>query len=177
MGFIVVESSFSALNPKVWFDDGKLCARTNLFLQVLSLGSWKKLVEVDPQARRVTIHRRFLWILERTVEISFDEISHIAYRHGSIATSWDILGNVHDSLEAFSVDLVLHDKSEARLFSFRGEGAHSTGVTGMLLGDSLIDHQGDQGARSLAYVDAIQELTGKGLSPAPRRYEVPLARR
>ncbi|MFO0553392.1 MAG: hypothetical protein U0271_33720 [Polyangiaceae bacterium] len=178
MGYLVVESGFSALNPKVWFDEGKMLARTNLLFQVLSLASWCKHVEVDPKARVVTVRRRFLWLLERTTEVPFAEISHIAYRYGSLATSWDILGRVHDSLESYSIALVLTDGSEVSLFSFRGEGSASTGLSGMLLGDSLIDYQGNQGARSLAYIDALQELTERGLSPhaKPRKYVPPLAR-
>lgn len=179
MGFLEVTSPFSAVNPKVSFEDGVLRARTNLFLQVLSLFSWNKRVVVDAEARTITVKRRYLWILQSETEIGFDDISHIEYRYGSLTTSFDWLGNAQDVLESFSVDLALHDGSEHRLFSFRGDGARSTGAVGVLLGDSLVDYQGDQAKRSLSYVDALQELTGKGLSKNARgRYGPgPLGRR
>jgi hypothetical protein len=164
MSFVTVTSRFSAVNPKVWIDGDALHARTNLFLQLLCLFFWCKTVVVDRRARVMTIHWRYFWFLRRTGDIAFDDITHFEYRYGSIATAWSWFGHVHDSLEQFSIDAALTDRTEMRLFSFRGQGAHQTGAVGVLLGDSAIDFQGDQGARSLAYIDLLQEFTGKGLS-------------
>lgn len=174
MSLGVLTSPLSAINPKIWFADGVLHARTNLLLQILCLFFWKKRVEVDPATSTIRIYKRYLWILESTTEISFSEISHLEYRYGSLTTSWDLFGNSLDRVEAFTVDLALHDQSEVRLLSFRGDGAVRTGMIGVALGDSVIDAQGDQEQRSLAYIDFLQELTGKGLSKfsKPNRYRV-----
>ncbi len=169
MSLVQVTSRLSAVNPKVAFDDGVLTARTNLFLQVLSLFLWKKTVVVDAAASTVIIKRRYLWLIERVTEVPFSDISHIEYRYASLTTSWDMLGNAHDALERFTVDLALHDGEEERLFSFRGEGAKSTGPVGVFLDDSVVDVRGDQAERSLSYVDLLMELTGKGLSKTARQ--------
>jgi hypothetical protein len=169
MSFVTVTSRFSAVNPKVWIDEGVLHARTNLFLQLLCLFLWRKTVVVDPRARLLTVSWRYLWFFQRTGEIAFDDITHFEYRYASVATSWSWFGQVHDSLEQFTIDAALNDNTEMRLFSFRGEGAHNTGALGVLMGDSVFDVQGDQEKRSLAYIDLLQEFTGKGLTRGARR--------
>jgi hypothetical protein len=54
------------------------------------------------------------------------------------------------------------------LISFRGAGSAHTGALGVLMGDSVVDFQGDQGSRSLGFIDALQAFTGIGLSKRSR---------
>jgi hypothetical protein len=168
MSLVTVTSSASSLSPKVWVEDDRLIAETSTLSQVLLLGASKRRVEVDPYRNTLTLQTRSFWLLRRSVTLSLHDISHFEYRYGSMATSWDFLGNVHDSLESYSVSASLHRGEELYLISFRGAGSAQTGVLGVLMGDSAVDFQGDQGSRSLGFIDALQAFTGIGLSKRAR---------
>jgi hypothetical protein len=168
VSLVTVTSSASSLSPRVWVEDERLVAETSTLSQVLLLGSSKRRVVVDPRADTLTLYTRGFWLFRRTVTLRFSDISHFEYRFGSVATGWDVLGNVHDSLESYSVSAALYHGEEVYLISFRGAGAAQTGVLGVLMGDSLVDFQGDQGSRSLGFIDALQAFTGIGLSKRSR---------
>lgn len=164
MSLISISSPFSSLAPKVWVEDECLIARTSLVSQIFMLGSAARRVTVDPRDDTITIESRALWLWHREETLHFADISHFEYRYGSLSTSWDLLGNVHDSLESYSVTATLHDRSEVFLIAFRGAGSVTTGVTGVLMGDSIVDYEGDQASSSLSYIDSLQAFTGIGLS-------------
>jgi hypothetical protein len=170
---VVWTSPLSAVNPRVWQDKEVLCARTSLLLQVLCLFFWCKTVRVNPRSRTVSVQWRYLWFLRHQRAIHFKHISHLDYRYSSLATEINWLGDTTDAVESYAVALVLEDRSEVTLMKFRGEGARTTGLAGVLLGDSLIDVQGDQGDKSLRYIDALQEITGKGLSKPLNYFKKP----
>jgi hypothetical protein len=67
-----------------------------------------------------------------------------------------------DAIDIFTVQLVLRDSGvHVDLFSFVGEGAAMTGVSGVLLGtDTLVDLQGDQEDASRNYVELLSRLIG-----------------
>jgi hypothetical protein len=164
MSLITVTSPLSAINPKVWWEGPALCARTAMLLQILSLFSWCKTVSVNPRAKTVSIQWRYLWLLRHRRAIHFNDISHLDYQYSSLMTGWNWMGQETDAVESYTVALVLESREEVTLMRFRGEGARHTGWGGVLLGDSIIDVEGDQQARSLNFIDSLQELTGKGLS-------------
>ncbi|MFO0615473.1 MAG: hypothetical protein U0414_22965 [Polyangiaceae bacterium] len=168
MSLITVTSPLSALNPKVWVEEGRLHARTNLFLMILCLFFWQRTVIVDRRERTVLVRSRFLWLLENTRVIPFSEIDHLYYRYNRVSTGWDMMGRDTDSLESFSVGLSLEDGSEVNLLAFRGDGTGMTGVSGVLMGDSLVDTEGDQEGASLGFVDQLQRFTGKSLGKRRR---------
>lgn len=171
MSLVTVKTSAAAATPRVWMEGPVLCARTALLWQFVSLGSYCKHVEVSPIERTISIRTRLLWVLQTERELSFDDVSHIEYRFSSMVTSWSVWRGARDTVEQFSIALALHDRSEVALFDFDGDGARNTGWLGVLAGDSIVDLQGDQKERSLSYLDALMELTGKGLSrfSKPRR--------
>lgn len=175
MSLITVTSPVHAFAPKVWWEEDRLHARTSAVVQALALGTVRKEVVVDPKAREVVVRTRYAWFFPRETVIPFDAISHISYGHAGITTSWNQWGQAHDGVESFSIALVLHDRDEVHLFSFAGEGAKATGALGVMLGDDIVDIRGDQEEKSLSYVDALMELTGKGLSKfsKPRKYRRP----
>ena len=164
VSLISISSPLHTLAPKVWVEDGCLVARTSIASQIFLLGSSSRRVTVDPRADTITVEARNLWALRSEQTIHIRDISHFEYRYGSLATSWDIVGNIHDSLESYSVSASLYDRSEVFLIAFRGAGSANTGVLGVMMGDSLVDYEGDQGATSLSYIDSLQSFTGKGLS-------------
>lgn len=165
MSLFEITSPLHAINPKVWNEGRSLHAKTARTIQLLLLGFWCKTVVVDPVQERILITKRYLWFLKSESAYRFSEVSHFDYGFSSLATSWSIFGEATDQVESYSVALVLHNRKEVPLLAFRGEGSIRTGMSGVLLhGDSFIDLQGDQGQKSLRYIDLIQDLTGKGLS-------------
>jgi hypothetical protein len=171
MSLVTITSPTHAFAPKVWWEGDCLHARTSLAVQTIALGTVRKEVIVDPHAREVVVRTRTAWFFPSERVVPFDAISHVAYGYGSLVTSFNIFGHAHDSLESFSVGLALHDRDEIHLFSFSGGGAKATGAMGVMLGDDLVDVQGDQQGKSLSYVDALMELTGKGLSKHSKPYK------
>jgi hypothetical protein len=174
MSLFYRRSSFLSLSPEVRVDElDRLVARSALLVQLLTLFSFARTVTVDRKRRVVELETRFLWLARTRRAIRFDEISHLSYGYGSLATSFGFLG-VHDRMERFSVGLVLHDDTTVHVFDFSGEGhGDPTGVLGVLLdGDSLLDFAGTQEAQSLSFVELLMKVTGKGLSkdrPAAHR--------
>lgn len=160
MSILAITSPLAALNPKVWTEDGQLRARTNLLLQILCLFFWERTVIVDRRERTILLRNRFLWLLERTHVFAFGDLSHIDYRFASMSTGWDMFGRDTDSLEKFTVSVTKHDGETIELFAFRGDGTGMTGVTGVMLGDSALDYEGDQADKSLGYVEQLQRFTG-----------------
>ena len=164
--------SFLSLGPRVETQGRKLHARTHLLWQVLTLGAYGRTVIVCPRRRTIRIHTRLFW-LPRERTIRFDEVERLDYRFGSMGTSWGWTSDgygAHDSMETFSVSLVLYRGNErVPLFSWIGEGARTTGWTGVLTGDSLIDFEGDQEASSKGFVARLQEVSGIPLRRDPSR--------
>jgi len=158
--------AFLAIKPKVWVDGARLMARSSKLVQALSLLSYCKEVQVNQARKQVVITVRRLWVLVKTREIAFDEIDGITYKFGSLATSWSMWMGRTDQVESFAVCLKLRpSRREVKLFSFMGEGAVATGMTGVFLGeDSLVDYSGDQEDASKNFVELLQRFTGKSLT-------------
>jgi len=71
-----------------------------------------------------------------------------------------------DSVESYTVGLKMKDTEELPLFSFRGEGANMTGIGGVLMGDDLVDFEGDQEDTSRAFLDLMKQTLSLGLGAA-----------
>lgn len=170
MGYFVYESSWLSVEPRVWEEGDALYGRASLLLRVLSLFSYDRRLTVDRRARTVTLESRWLWFFQETRTIGFEQIEQIEYKFASVPTSWSFGVGRTDQLESFSVNLVLEGEPKAlRLFSFRGEGAVSTGLAGVLLGDSVFDGQGTQESSSRRFVDRLSAFTGASLGRPVRR--------
>jgi hypothetical protein len=158
-------SSWFSLGPKVWMSGGRLFARASLALRALSFFSHDRKVVVDPAASVVRIFTRYAWIVFRGRRIPFSKIECVDYRYGGVGRSWGLTpGGLRgtDAIDIFTVQLVLRDSGvHVDLFSFVGEGAAMTGVSGVLLGtDTLVDLQGDQEDASRNYVELLSRLIG-----------------
>jgi hypothetical protein len=169
---IVYKSSWLSVGPHIWVDGDHLFGRTSLLLRCLSLFSYDVKLHVDRTAQYVYLDRRSFWFFARHRVIPFRHVERIAYGFDSVGTDWAGAGRFWqrtDQLETFSVDLVLKGGETVPLFRFRGEGAVSTGFTGALLGDSLIDVEGTQADASRAFVDLLAKYLGVGLGkPMPQ---------
>jgi len=162
-------SGLLAIKPRVWIKDAVLHARTNLFIQFLSFGSFCKRVEADPDQHVVRIDTRYLWLFHSRRDVAFDDISHIAYEFSAIGTEWGGMLTQfqrQDQVERYKVSLILNDGRDTPvyLFSFMGEGAVETGTWGVLMGDDWLDAAGDQDIASRDYVEYLCAATGKKLN-------------
>lgn len=161
MSISEVTAGVLTLGPKVWRDGERLRVRTSTLLRCLSLFLHWRDVTIDPKWRRVEVETRTFWLFSSRRAIPFDDIEHIDYRYRELPTSWSWLYGSTDSVERYTIDLVLRDGEQVRVAAVTGEGSKSTGVGGVILGgDDLIDLRGAQQERSLALVDQLANVIG-----------------
>lgn len=159
-----VRASFLTLGPKVWRDGERLHIRTSTLVQVATLFLRWRAVAVDPQRRRVEVETRTAWFLASRRAIPFDDVEHLDYQYRELPTSWSWLYGATDSIERYTIDLVLRDGERVRVAAVTGEGSVSTGLGGVVFGgDDLIDARGAQQERSLGLVDQLSALIGAPL--------------
>lgn len=170
-----------AIGPRIHPTPTGVEAFTSRWVQALSLGSYRRHVEVDTVSRYVHLERRLLWGLVRRRTIPFRHVDHVSYDFDRLVTgmTWEAGGNatrstVTDQWEAFRVGLVLDEARRAEcvpLFTFRGAGAVSTGLAGVLYGDSAVDAKGTQEHDSRVFARTIASLLDVPLG-APTRIPV-----
>lgn len=156
-----------AVKPKVVVEGEILVSRTSMLLQFLSLFSYRKIVKVYRDKQSVVIEIKRFWVTRHGMKIiPFDRINKILYEYDDMITSWSPWYGATDQVECFTISLDLTRPAEkVRLFSFFGEGAVSTGMGGVILGDDdMFDYQGDQEATSRVYVKLLKVFTGKSLT-------------
>ena len=174
MSLFTLTSGLLSIKPKVWEENGTLCARTSLLVQILSLGSYAKHVRIDPKTRTIQINTRRLWSWPSQRRIPFDNVAWINYNIGSFGTGWSFWTNDGfgrtDEVERYRVGLALKNPPKnIRLFSFVGEGSVETGWTGVLWGDdSAVDVRGNQDQAAGDFVSILRHLLGVGVNgPLP----------
>src|ERR1700738_5034632 len=85
-----IRLSVLSVGPRIAKKDGKLVARTSLWVGLFSLGvSWRRAI-VDPKHKKVTIRRRLLWFWKRERAIPFRWIESIRYGYNDLSgnSSW-----------------------------------------------------------------------------------------
>ena len=172
MSLIGGRSRLLSLAPHVIVGETWLLAKTHGLWVALSLLSYRRQLHVDARTRKISWSERRLWRTRR-IQLGFDAIDHIEYAYSELPTSFfsGILAgrlSVHraDSMERFQVNLVLEDEQRLPLFSFLGEGSKMTGLVGALLGDDLVDLEGNQEEESYGFVKQLQRLTQLRLGSA-----------
>jgi hypothetical protein len=169
MSIGIVTTNLLAKNPAVFREGDRAVARTNWWLQLLTLFSYRKQVIIDRRRKQIEIDTRAFWFFRWKTRIPFSRIERLSYGFAAFGTEWGAFWERTDQVESFTVGLVLRAPEETLdLFSFRGEGSVQTGWTGVLLGDSLVDFEGDQADASRSFVRILQEFTGASLTgPLP----------
>ena len=166
MSFGTVTSGAFAMKPRVWVDGERLMAQTGFLAGLLLLFFYGKKVIVDRKAREVVLETRVFWIVVLVKKVSFDRIGAVGYRARTIPTAFSLWHGRTDEMEWLSVSLELLEPRETwLLFRFVGEGAVETGADGVLWGgDDWIDFRGDQAAKAIEYVRALEQWTGKTMT-------------
>lgn len=166
--------NFLAINPKLWMDKGKFCARSHFLVQAFSLFSYARHVCVDPERKVIILKIRKFWFYRKRFKIPFSGVAYIEYEMGSLGydyylpSSWSSalwgvmnMGTRRDQLESFDVALILKDKRRIPLFRFMGEGSCATGWGGVLLaGDAMLDLAGSQDSVSRQFAETLKKLLG-----------------
>jgi hypothetical protein len=172
MSYIGWRSRLLSVAPRVVTGTGWMLASTHPLWVLLSFGSYRRQLHVDGNQQRLWLRERAFW-RTRVTQIAFDTIDHIEYVYQGMGTSFIWTSNAGrlgvrtaDNLERFGVSLKLKNGESLQLFSFLGEGAVFTGVSGALLGDSWVDLEGAQEDESRAFVTELQRLTSLRLGPA-----------
>lgn len=165
----VLRSSLFDLSPRVWTEGDQLHARSSWLLQALCLFAIRSDVHVDGRRRTITLERKTFWFLRRLQLVRFARVRHVTYRFARVVTDCSGWIGATDQVESFAVGLALRDPDEElALLRFRGLGSIGTGVSGVLMGDEIVDVEGAQGHSSALFVEGLQKLIGVGIGePAP----------
>lgn len=170
MSLYRAQSSLLSVAPRVSRVGTAIVVRTAWLWQLLSLFLYLRTVRISPALRRIDIDTRWLWLWHRHHIVHFDAIANIEYSFHSVGTSWVWFWRWgierSDQVESFRVGVALRDSGQViPIATFRGEGSSMTGLTGVLLGDSLIDAEGTQEDASRQFVELLE-----------RTLEVPIGR-
>lgn len=165
-GLFVLRSPFASYGPVVRRTGSQLWIRTPRLLQALALGSYRREVHVDGDARFVFIDERRLWFFTKKTTVPFKQIQQISYRYRAWPTAWSVLGRIHDEVERFEITLKLEGTLvPVVVASYWGEGA-AGGLDTWLMDDDLIDVEGTQADDSRELVRHLTALLP--VDPTPK---------
>lgn len=163
----VIRSSLFTLQPRVRRAQNVLDVATSPLIRVLSAGGFNRAVTIDSRTRSIHIFETELWFRKTHRRVKFQEVEHVTYSYASAWTSWDLLGRVHDLVEAFSIGLKLKDSDEVvQLARYFGQGAAGDFST-WLMGDDLFDAAGTQEEDSRVFAKELCDVLEVSLGPAP----------
>jgi hypothetical protein len=133
--------------------------RTHALLRLLSLWSYDYEVSFDMVRKQIVISKRTLWFLRKTRTIPFSQVRRIQNDYASMGTSWDYSLQRNAAVESFTVSLVLaKDEEIIPVARFRGRGSVMRGWTGVLMGDSLVDVEGNQQDASKLFAEELEQV-------------------
>jgi len=161
LSLVVARSNLLSLSPKTRKIGRRLTSRTNFLLRLLTLLSYDRVVTIDGARGEVVIDTTWLWFFKRQKKIPFTRIAAVLYNLRTFGTDWGFFTGFTDQYETYAVGLNLQSPHEdVELAAFRGEGSVSTGTTGVLLGDDIVDFSGDQEDTSRGFVEQLREIVG-----------------
>src|SRR5882724_6152538 len=110
-------SSLLSTCPHIRKRKGKLVASSNLYFQLLTLGTVYRHVTVDPKEEVVRVRRRYGWVFTRGWKVPFSSIEAVTYGYWGTGGSsgWPF---AYDTVDSFSVGLRLKNQQEWHLFYF-----------------------------------------------------------
>jgi hypothetical protein len=161
---MIVSLPFLSLGPRIEKSGERLIARTSFVQALLCLGLFRRLVEVDPARKVVSVRDRRCWLFSREKSIRFDLIKDIIYRYDdfSIGLGW----SAGQSTDCFRVGLRLLNLDEVFLFSFSGAGTfvnNSVWPDWMFWEQYALDFSGTQESHSRAFVEILMKMVGVSL--------------
>lgn len=162
----VFETSFLVIDfwlPNIRYAGKCITVRTCFLLQLVSLFSTVRKVDVNATTSKVTVLTRKWWVVNTSEIIPFTNIRYVDVSEITVGTS---LGYTPDGMgwrdqqENFIPYLMTIDGRRIDLVSFYGEGTVQTGWWGVLFGDQIIDFKGRQEKRSREFTEKVATLIG-----------------
>jgi hypothetical protein len=162
----VFETSFLVIDfwlPKIRYAGNCITVRTCFLLQLVSLFSTVRKVNINAASGKITISTRKWWVVNTVETIPIASIRYVGVSEITVGTSPgytpDGMG-WRDQQENFIPYLMTVDGRRIDLVSFYGEGTVHTGWWGVLLGDQIIDFKGRQEKRSREFTVRVATLIG-----------------
>jgi hypothetical protein len=164
MSLFGLEFTSLTLRPRVAVASDSIVVETSGLLRFLSGFSYCYRVEIQLDRKRVLVHERSFYVLERRSEVAFADLWYLDYSFASVGTDWGLslgwLGRT-DQAESFTISLVTRDEVVHPVGAFRGEGSVASGWAGVLLGgDSIVDVSGTQQDESRAFAETLARRLG-----------------
>lgn len=162
----VFETSFLVIDfwlPKIHYYGKCITVRTCFLLQLVSLFSTIRKVNINTATGKVIISTRNWWLVNTIETIPIATIRYVDVSEITVGTSPgytpDGIG-WRDQQENFIPYLMTVDGKRIDLVSFYGEGTVHTGWWGVLLGDQIIDFKGRQEKRAREFTERVAALVG-----------------
>jgi hypothetical protein len=132
-------------------------------MRALSLFSYDRHLIVDPSTQVLWLLTRRHWIRSTFDVVPFRKVIHVIYKFARLPTWIGIVPRAEftDSVNWFEVSLSVDGRADPlKLFRFAGEGSETTGLLGAILGDTLVDMEGDQEVASRDFVGKLTKIIG-----------------
>ena len=151
--------------PKIEIKGSNLIVSTPLAFRFFTLFIYSRVLRFNRDKRLIFCSVRFLWVFVSLEVVRFNDMDHLEYKFNDLGTDWGLvpgrqLFGRQDTVEWYTINLILKDRKQFPVGKFVGEGAISYGISGWLLGDDLIDVSGHQEQDSRTFVQFLCELLG-----------------
>lgn len=147
--------------PKIRYSGNCITVRTCFLLQLVSLFSTSRKVEINATTGKVTISTRKWWVVNTIETIPIANIRYVDVSEITVGTSPgytpDGMGWC-DQQENFIPYIMTIDGRKIDLVSFYGEGRVYTGWWGVLLGDQIIDFKGRQEKQAREFTEKVATM-------------------
>jgi hypothetical protein len=164
MSVYALKLSFLQTCPKVWVENNHLYARTSKLYRIFNTFFYSRTVIVDPSKRVIEIIIKTFWCIKSRESIPFDDLKYIDLSLREYESDYGMTPNgfgARDATEIYYVQVKTKSKSvPVNLFRFIGDGGRYTGWSGVLLGDDVIDCEGQQHVKALRYAEQVSKFTG-----------------
>lgn len=151
--------------PNIEIQGSELIVSTPISYSLFTLFVYSRSIRFNRDKRIIFYSQRIFWFFSSLKVIRFDDVDHLEYKFNDIGTDWGLIPSRqifgrHDTVEWFSIILILKDKTSLAIGKFLGEGSVSYGLAGWILGDDIVDVAGHQEQDSRTFVQYICELLG-----------------
>ena len=162
MSLYIKQSCYFTLRPSIRETKSSIIIKTGFLTKLYTLFFYTQKIEIIPSIRKIKISKTFAWVFPVYNQLDFDDVWYIEYAFKSSGTDWGYTSSGYknlDEMEKFSILLVTKNEKKHFVCSFSGEGAVSTGWSGILIGhDDIIDYEGTQENESKQFVEYLCKI-------------------
>ncbi len=161
-------TSLLSLSPRIRRDGDSLVVTTGLVSMALTLGTWRRRLEIKPLERSLCLEDAICYFWHKRRTLRFDQVQAVTYGYVDEAAAANWLSWGHDTVDNFRVGLRLKDDQEIHFFAFYGAGAfqHDGVFPDWWFWDEyLFDAVGTQETTSRRFVDLLCRLFDVAVIP------------